>query len=505
MRRVLSSVLLLTAALLSTPQAAEASEPVIQFDISRTVQAVNYKMNATTDVPMMGTELIPRAEGQARVIAGAGGTSLEVSLKGMAPPTKFGPSLTYVLWALTPEGRTSNLGELQMDDSRAKIQATTRLTAFALIVTAEPYFAVSAPSEVVVIENMPDKYVKGTVQQVTASQELFQRGLYKGLKPQTIDPSGKVPVYLYQARGAQQMARMAEAEQYASAEWAKAQKLLQEAEADLQSKKGSVRKQAGGVARQAVQAFEDARAIAVKLAAQAKAEAEKRAEAERQAAAVASAQKAAAEASAAAQAAVEAAEAQRATAEAAAARAREQAARAEKERAVSDAERSAALRAEQEARAQAQAALRSKEQLRAQLLAQFNQVLPTQDTPRGLVANLGGVNFATNSADLTAEARERLARFSGLIAPYPGLRIDVEGYTDNTGTPEGNLKLSQARAASVVNYLVQQGVKPESASAKGLGDATPVADNATREGRAQNRRVEIVVSGEVIGTKLGQQ
>ena len=501
MRRILSTVLLAAAPLVTAGAALAASEPVIQFDISRSVQAVNYRMNVKTIVPMRGTELIPRAEGEAKVVTSAGGASLEVSLKDLVPPTKFGPSLTYVLWALTPEGRPSNIGELQMDGSKGEIEATTRMTAFALIVTAEPYFAVSFPSELVVIENVPDKYVNGTVQPVTASQELFRRGRYEGLQPQAVDPSGKIPMYIYQARSAQQLAKAAKAEQYAPTEWARAQQLLQTAETDLLSSKSSVRKQASGIARQAVQAFEDSRGIAVRLAAQAKLEAEKQA-----AAAATAAAKAAADA------AVVAADEQRAAAEAAAARDREhaaemqlQAAQAEKARAEADAARSAALRAEKEAQAQAQAALKSKEQLRAQLLAQFNQVLPTQDTPRGLVVNLGGVNFATNKADLTSGAREKLARFSGLTAPYPGLMISVEGYTDSTGSPESNLKLSQARAASVVTYLIQQGVKPESVSAKGLGDANPVADNATGEGRAQNRRVEIVVSGEVIGARLGQQ
>ena len=500
MRRILSTVLLATAPLITAGAALAASEPVIQLDISRSVQAVNYKMNVKTMLPMRGTELIPRAEGQAKVVTSGGGTSLEVSLKDLVPPTKFGPSLTYVLWALTPEGRPSNIGELQMDGAKGSIEATTRMTAFALIVTAEPYFAVSFPSELVVIENVPDKYVNGTAQPVTASQELFRRGRYAGLQPQVVDPNGKTPLYIYQARSAQQVARSAEAEQYAPTEWVKAQQLLQAAETDLLSSKSSVRKQAAGIARQAVQAFEDSRGIAVRLAAQAKLEAEKRAAAEASAAA-----------KAAAQAAVAAADEQRASAEAAAAKAREraaemqlQAAQAEKARAEADAARSAALQAEKEAQARAQAALNSKEQLRAQLLAQFNQVLPTQDTPRGLVVNLGGVNFATNSADLTSGAREKLARFSGLTAPYPGLMISVEGYTDNTGKAESNLSLSQARATSVVNYLIQQGVKPEVVSAKGLGDANPIADNATGEGRAQNRRVEIVVSGEVIGAKLGQ-
>jgi outer membrane protein OmpA-like peptidoglycan-associated protein len=312
---------------------------------------------------------------------------------------------------------------------------------------------------------------------------------------------------VYQARAAMAVAKMAGAEQYAAQAWEKAQGLLRSAETDSASRKGSVRKQATGLARQAVQAAEDARSIAVKRADEARVEAERQAAADREA-----------EAAAAAKASVEAANAQRVAAEknaeeaaqrADAARqqtelAQQQAAAAAKATAQADAARAAAFAAEQKANAAAAAALSSKEQLRAQLLARFNEVLPTEDSPRGLVVNLGGVNFASGKADLTVEAQVKLARFSGLIAPYPDLKIDVEGYTDNTGAPAFNMKLSQDRASAVRDYLIQQGVKPDSISAKGLGDAGPIAPNTTSEGRARNRRVEIVVSGEVIGTKLGQ-
>ena len=488
---------------------AQASEsaPVINLEISRSVPAVNYKVDTSTTVPMQGTALIPRADGKAKVTTAPGNTQIEVSLGQMPPPMRFGPSLTYVLWAITPEGRVSNLGELQLDGTKGTVVATTRLNSFALIVTAEPYYAVPYPSEEVVVENVPGSGVKGTVQMVTASQEIFKRGRYAGLQPQTVNPDAKVPMDIYQARAAMAVARMAGAEQYAAQAWEKAQGLLQSAEADSANRKWSIRKQATGFARQAVQAAEDARSIAVKRADEARLEAERKAAADREA-----------EAAATAKASVEAANAQRAAAEknaeeaalrGAAARqqtelAQQQAAAAAKATAQADAARAAAFAAEQKANAAAAAALNSKEQLRAQLLARFNEVLPTEDSPRGLVVNLGGVNFASGKADLTVDAQVKLARFSGLIAPYPDLKIDVEGYTDNTGAPAFNMKLSQDRASAVRDYLIQQGVKPDSISAKGLGDADPVAPNTTSEGRAQNRRIEIVVSGEVIGTKLGQ-
>jgi outer membrane protein OmpA-like peptidoglycan-associated protein len=147
---------------------------------------------------------------------------------------------------------------------------------------------------------------------------------------------------------------------------------------------------------------------------------------------------------------------------------------------------------------------REKQDLRARLLEHFNRVLPTTDTPRGLVVDMGDVLFDTGKSDLRPEGREDLAKLAGIVLNYPSLRLTIEGHTDNTGNAQVNQTLSEQRANAVRNYIVNQGLAAGSVSTQGLGMNNPVADNGTAEGRQKNRRVEIIVSGEVIGTPIGQ-
>ena len=235
-------------------------------------------------------------------------------------------------------------------------------------------------------------------------------------------------------------------------------------------------------ARQTIQFAEDARALSVQRQdqqriANEKAEAAARARAEAEAKAAQEAalakQKSDAEAAAAA------AEAQRQQDAAAARLASEAAAR---------------QKAEQE-----------KVELRARLLEQFNRVLPTTDTPRGLVVNMGDVLFATAKADLNQDAKIALAKLSGIVLNYPSLKLAIGGYTDSTGSADFNQTLSQKRADAVMAYLMGQGLNSDSMTAQGYGPSNPVADNSTVPGRQKNRRVEIVISGEVIGTQIGSQ
>jgi len=158
---------------------------------------------------------------------------------------------------------------------------------------------------------------------------------------------------------------------------------------------------------------------------------------------------------------------------------------------------------EDAARAEAERARQAAADLRAQLLEQFNRVLPTTDTPRGLQVNMGDVLFDTGKYNLRMPAQLGLAKLSGIVLSHPGLKLAIEGYTDTTGTAAVNQTLSEQRANAVRDYLVQQGLDAGSVTAQGFGPANPVASNDTREGRQQNRRVEIIVSGEVIGTKIG--
>ncbi|MHB8391629.1 MAG: OmpA family protein [Acidobacteriaceae bacterium] len=459
---------------------------LINIHVSQTIPTVNYWSRGSTKVDFVGTALLPRADGQAKVGTEAGGLRIQGEFAGLDSPATFGsPYLVYVLWAITSEGRATNLGQLVVKGRKSKVDVTTKLQTFGMFVTAEPYFAVSFPSEKVVLANAVRSNTRGTVSQVNANLNLLQREKYSDMHLPAFMLDPKVPLDLYQARNAVRIAKWQQADKYAPQAMAKAEQDLAQAE-DYQKRKQ--KNSVPTIARQTIQAAEDARSISVKR---------------QQEEQIANRQRAAQQREAQAQAQALSEAQQRAAAQ-------QQQAAAEQQKADAEMDRAKAQAAARESQAQAQSAQnaaanaeREKEQLRARLLDQFNRVLPTTDTSRGLVVNMGDVLFDTGKSDLRPAAREALAKFSGIVLNYPTLQLVVEGYTDSTGSQEFNQTLSDKRAESVRDYLVVQGVNPGSITAKGLGEAMPVADNSTAAGRQKNRRVEIIVSGEVIGTKIG--
>src|ERR1700730_10167698 len=482
---------------------------VINIRVSRTVQAVNYRDRASTKIDFRGTPLMSRAEGKAEIEANRGRVGIKAEFDHLELPSIFGSAyLTYVLWAISPEGNPNNLGEVVLEGSKSKLAVTTNLQTFAMIVTAEPYFAVSFPSEVVVIENIVRGDTKGSVSTVDAKFELLKRGTYDDMRLERFTTDASAPLSLYEARNALRIAKAQGAAQYAPESWAKAEDAMRRAE-DYQLRKQH--KAVPTAAREAVQAAEDARNIAVK-----RQEDERIAQQQREADEQARRAKAAQED-----------EAQRRTdAERQRLQAEVAAAQEAKARAEADAQRQAAMVQEQQAREQAQDAQsqaqqahqqaqlaqqraaqseRDQQELRAKLLLQFNRILETRDTVRGLVVNIGDVLFDTGKYTLRPPAREALAKLSGIVLAYPGLKLQVEGHTDSTGTAAINHKISEQRAMTVRDYLVQQGVDMNSITAAGLGQDMALADNSTAAGRQKNRRVEIIVSGEVIGTRIGGQ
>jgi outer membrane protein OmpA-like peptidoglycan-associated protein len=467
--------------------------------VSQGIKAINYQVQGgSTTVDFVGTELMPKARGEAKVEAKKGYIEVEVEFKDLGSPTQFGTEyLTFVLWAVSPEGRTTNLGELVVKDGGAKLNVTSDLQVFAMGVTAEPYFAVRSPSSVVVMKNEPRKSTQGKVFVIDTKVDLLERGHYQKLgNPLGMQPDKKTPLDMYQARNAILVAEMGGASQYAGDIFKKAQASLKMAENALAGK--SPVKEISTHARQAVQFSEDARALAAK-----RQEEERIAQEKADAAAKAKAQ---AEAKAAAEA-LDAkrktdAEAQR-QAELAAAREEAAALRAKAEQDALRAKEEMAKEAADRARQEALKAEREKQALRASLLEQFNRILATRDTPRGLVVTMADVLFDTGKHDLRPEARERLARLSGIVLAHPALNLEVEGHTDSTGGDELNQRLSEQRAGTTREYLIQQGLAENHVTAKGYGKTTPVADNSTAQGRQQNRRVELIVSGEVIGTQIG--
>jgi outer membrane protein OmpA-like peptidoglycan-associated protein len=525
------SVGLLTAQVTPNPtqsQSTSSTNQVVTLDrqpiykitvVSRTAKAINYRhRGGATKINFQGTALMPKARGEAKVESKQGYIEIEVEFDNLSPATQFGPEyLTYVMWAISPEGRASNVGEVLLNGTKSKLNVSTELQAFGLIVTAEPYFGVTQPSDVVVMENIVRNDTKGAVEEIDAKYELLQRGQYvfnvDRSRIKSFDVTdAKTPIELYEARNAVQIARWTGADKYATDSFQKAESLLKQSE-DYYIRKQ--KKPTSMMAREAVQTAEDARIITIRRIEQERLAKERQDAADREAKAKAEAerseQNARNEAARASQADLERAAAERAKAEAIVAQ--QQAAR---DRADADAARNAALLQQQAAQLEAeksrlaagesdrlrQQAERDREQLRKQLLDQFNMILSTRDTARGLIVNMSDVLFDTAKYTLRPAAREKLARISGIVLSHPGLKLEVEGHTDSVGSDSYNQTLSEQRANSVREYLVSNGIPPTSVTAVGFGKTMPVASNDNAAGRQMNRRVELVVSGEVIGTSL---
>jgi outer membrane protein OmpA-like peptidoglycan-associated protein len=544
---------------------AAGSVPIYRVTVvARTTKAINYNhRSGSTMIDFRGTPLMPQARGEAKVESKQGVIKIDADMQKLDPATKLGPEyLTYVMWAITPEGRATNVGEVLLNGGKSKLDATTELQSFGLIITAEPYFAVTQPSDVVVMENFVRRDTTGTIEEVDAKYELLQRGQYTlNVNPADITPirlDRKVPLELYEARNAVQIARWKGAPHYSAETFQKAVIGLENAEGYLKGKAGS--KPIGTVAREAVQMAEDSRIITVKkleeeqlanerqagverdaraesgraaaqseteriargaegarVAAQAEAERVRREHDAQTSAAQVEADRVKRESDArlvAAQAETDRVkqenEAQAATAQVEADRlkrdndaqiasAKAETARltreneAQRATAQADADRATSEKAQGEA---------DKAQLRAQLLLQFNAILQTRDTARGLIVNMSDVLFDTAKFSLRPAAREKLARVAGILSGHPSLHMQIEGYTDSVGTDDYNQVLSEHRATSVRDYLTQAGIPSESVTARGFGKTQPVASNNTSTGRQQNRRVELVISGEIIGTDI---
>ena len=561
-----------------TQVSADTGNPTPMYRInvvSRTTRAVSYRhRSGSTKIDFQGTVLMPSAAGEAKVESKRGALEIEVEFSGLNRPTSFGNEyLTYVLWAISPEGRQMNIGEVLVGDNhRGKLDVTTDLQAFALIVTAEPYYAVRRPSNVVVLENVIRADTRGSTEDVDAKYELVDRGGYipTGYNFDPLVLNAKLPLEFYEARNAVRIAKLAGAEQYATTSYENAVRQMDEADA-IATGRHRNKKSLSGLSREVVQTAEDAREIAMKNIDEAENERERRDGLDREAssknradeemrrrhsaeATTASAVRQRNEsdrqnrdAQALAQQANDAqanaehdrneAERRNRDAQATALQATDAQADAERDRddanrnnrdaqstaqlaagaqadaerdrddakqhqraaeADSDRDRAAAASSDTQLRQ----AVSDREELRARLLQQFNLILETRDTARGLVVNMSDVLFDSGKYTLRPMAREKLAKISGIVLGYPSLKLAVEGNTDSVGTETFNQQLSEQRAEGVRTYLTQQGVPESSTTSRGFGKTRPIASNDTSEGRQQNRRVELIVSGEVIGTKI---
>jgi outer membrane protein OmpA-like peptidoglycan-associated protein len=537
---VIGSALSLSAFSQSNPQSramveASVSTPAFQVNVtSGTVEAIDYRQRGgATDVELAGTALMPSAEGKAKVRSKRGTMEVEAEFGNLQSPTTFGGEyLTYVLWAISPEGRATNLGEVLVGgNDRSKLTATTDSQAFALIVTAEPYFAVRQPSNVVVLQNIVRNDSGSATETVNAKYELMERGGYipTGYKFDPVVLDARLPLEFLEARNALRIAQSEGAENYASESYQHADQLMHTADG-YATDGHSDRKELIATSRQTVQTAEDAREIAVKRIEEDRRAAERLASANAQAQSQAQADEATAQANkATAQADVATAQADEATrqkeqaqadlaanqvasaSQITAAQADAQKAQADMaaNQAASASEITAAQADAAQSRATAQQAQQNEQQavsdkaaMRAQLSEQLNKVLETRDSARGLIVSLSDVLFDTGEYSLKPGAREKLAKVAGILLAYPTLNIAVGGYTDNVGGDAMNQKLSENRADAVRNYLVQEGVVANSVTSQGFGNTLPVASNDNPAGRQENRRVELVVSGEAIGSPV---
>jgi len=525
---------------LASPLRTQTSPESASSLTGRSITAIGYQVGGgPTTVDLSSTGLTAEVEGKAKVEAKPGVTTVEAEIRGLTTPTSLGTEfLTYVLWAVSPEGAAVNLGGVLFDNNgNGKLKATTQLRIFSLFLTAEPYSAVRQPSEMLILENVLRKGTKGRIYPVS-NYPLMRRSQYQKMgNPLALSPDLKnVPLEMYEARNSVEIAKSRGADKYAPDVFSKAEGGLKLAESALarRAKRGEI----VSLARQTAQFSEDARALTAErveqerivteraaAAAAAKAQAEEKAaveagdakrradeEARRQAElaaakeaqmkAVAEEAKRRADQEASRQAELAAAKEAQLRAEAAA-----NAARMKAEAEIADAKARAeadALRAKEEAaKAEAERERQTAEDLRAQLLHQFNRILETRDTPRGLVITMADVLFDTGKYDLLLTSREQLAKLAGILLAHAGLHLEVEGHTDSTGSDEFNKRLSEQRASTVREYLVGQGLFSDSVTATSFGKGMPVASNDTAPGRQKNRRVELIVSGEVIGTAIG--
>jgi outer membrane protein OmpA-like peptidoglycan-associated protein len=514
-----ASLIAFSALAVAQTQNPLPSNALAAATVSRTTKAVHYRLQGgTTKVDFRGTDLLQRASGEARVEGKKTNFEIDAKFSGLEDATKFGLEfLTYVAWAVSPQGRPVSLGELTLDHhGDAHVKAFTDLQTFGMIVTAEPYFAVTEPGNMVVMESAA---VNGGGEVIDAKYELVTRGTYSSTNTHIQDAifgiDSKTPLELFEARNAVRIAHIAAADKYAASILSKAGQQLLHAEEIYRQKQNKAAVEAA--AKEATETAEEARLMAVK----------QKAEDEAQAAAAAREAKARADAEAEAKRRVDAetarAQAEQARAEAEKAKAEAEKMKQEAQAAAAEAsrQREEAEKAKAEAVAQQQvlaaetdkaraAAVQSdnlrlqaekeKQELRARLLQQLNSILATRDSARGLVASMSDVLFRSGSFELLPGARERLAKVSGIVLAYSSLHVAVEGHTDSVGSDQYNQDLSEHRAQSVRDYFVQQGIAAAAIEARGFGKTDPIASNDTAEGRQQNRRVELVLSGDAIGS-----
>jgi outer membrane protein OmpA-like peptidoglycan-associated protein len=461
--------------------------------------ALSFREGQSSEVNIMGVSPKAGKMGEAEVKRSQGRSRVKLHLEAELPhPQSLDPLYTtYVLWAVAPEGRAESLVELPFGRN-VRVEATTALPSFGLVVTAEPYAAVTRPGPLLVAESALDEETRGRVQPGVVDYETADQRMIEGLGA----PDFKTPLLVLGARRAVQMAQAADAAEFAPAELKQAesrQALLEQ----QWSRKDHLSKDAETTAREVMRVAEHARSLSAQRMVQAGRAAERR----QARAAVESARTEADLATIQAEQQRQQAERERRRADSEsqeAARAREEAQRAKQVTSLAQSEASQARAGEALARSDAEAARREADQARQQSLEMQEQlfqslsaILETRREARGLIVSLSDVLFDFNRASLKPGAREKLSKLAGVLLAYPGSYVRViEGHTDAVGSDEYNLRLSRERAQSVSSYIREAGIPAERVTkVEGYGESRPVASNDSDAGRQVNRRVELVITG----------
>jgi outer membrane protein OmpA-like peptidoglycan-associated protein len=426
------------------------------IDHSGMTLVVRVPEGKKTKLPITGTPVAPMVRGTAEIQYRGGRSTIKLTLDKLPDPRRVGAfNTTYVAWVVRGDEAVESLAEVPV--KKQAVTGSTAARSLGLIITAEPYGSVRLPSPMVVAElTLPQptdpQLQSSTVTYQAVPADLYQSGLSDVASP---SPDSVTPLPVLAARRSVAIARKVEAAEYARDELTAATSLLDSLERTW-VKKPKDQKKYSELARETVRRADVARELASTRAVEARQEAERqRAEEERQRE-------------------VAAQQAELDSSARAAARAR------------AEAEREAQLRSQAE---------RTAADLQARLYASITAIMETRQGARGLIAALSGVNFETNKATLKPIAREKLSKLSGILLGYPGeYKLEIEGHTDSTGTDAYNQKLSQSRAESVRNFLVEQGI-PETRipSTQGFGRSRPIAPNDSRANREKNRRVDIVI------------
>lgn len=491
--------------------------PVLgQSDVARQTVAITYPLDETINVKFRGTTLLPRLTGQAKIRrAGRRGTRVELSLDNLTRASELGGIYTtYLLWAVAPDGRVDNLGEIKRSGSGfvdSKLDVTTPLQTFALIVTAEPHFLMKIPSRMVVMENLPPQRSGGSqiatvnVQYIGNSSDYFRDSRV----PEIADRDYRdTPVSLLGARQALNLAKFAGANQDAPAELQQADDDLQAAEkawrfnqssadVDVLARKATstgakaeemaLARRSARLRREDIQRRDEALRSAEKTAEGAQREIDQlRSDLDREQRARELAERDAATANQ--QTREQRIEIARLRDELQAVRSEGEAAkirvaRFEGEKQAEDARRAAAEREQQ--RIAAQATLK-------QTLAKFGTL---KETANGLRLALPESMWTSpRGSDLAATAAAKLEPLAALLASNPDYQILIEVYTDNKGDEVSLQQLTQDRARVLSERLQSAGVDPSRIQANGMGASNPLTKNTTVAGRSRNRRTEITLT-----------